>query len=133
VSAPPLCRYCGGKIRKRVTSVEFVLSGQAKGKSLTPWAANGFTHRRFVVVDQYPRDRAACKPFTNGQVVSVKKNYRDAGNTIAEFGEWDGESYVDRFFCNGDHARKFAYAVAHAYDVEMPAHRKAVEAQGKTT
>ena len=33
-------------------------------------------------------------------------------NAITFFSEWDGESYEDKFFCNGDHAKRFAYVMA---------------------
>lgn len=101
----PLCRYCGKPIRKS-TRHNYVV--RARQPHMTD---NAFA--RYVVCDELPQTKAECQKLVNEQVVSVKRHYQvDKG--IASFGTWDGESYVDKFFCNGDHARKFAYKCAAA-------------------
>jgi len=66
---------------------------------------------------------------TNEQIVSAKYHYeqeehvpnedythvkrRVSGRrTVYSYSTWDGESYIDPFFCNGEHARNFGYAAA---------------------
>jgi hypothetical protein len=118
----PLCRFCGGKIRKRVRTVWLYTPSQAKGRSLT---ADDYS--RHVVVDELPRSKQDCMRLTNQAIVSVSRGWADTDGYITRFNEWDGESYVDPFFCNGDHARKFAYAAARAKpDLAMRAYHMAM-------
>jgi hypothetical protein len=109
MSAPaPRCRYCGGPIRKDVRTVWL------HDRPLNEYERRdgGLTYRH-LRVDTLPRTKAECQTLTNWTVLSVKRDYRN-GNVISRFGEWDGESYADPYFCNGDHARRFAYICAEA-------------------
>lgn len=119
----PLCRYCGRKIAKSTTTIfcERTSTWQPK--------------------DDTPRTKADCERISNQPVVSVKYHhpvigYDDSGEPIHGprfvnyFSTWDGESYQDGYFCNGEHARNFAYAIAvNTSDLAMPAYWKAVERQ----
>lgn len=98
---PPRCVYCSAPIRKR-TRTNWI---ETKRK---PHMTDS-TFMRHIVCDEQPADIAACRKLTNELVVSVQ---RYQGGRIRSFGSWDGVSYVDQFFCNGSHARKFAYALA---------------------
>jgi len=98
----PLCRYCGGSIRKR-TKVNWI-----ERQHRVYMTESQFS--RYIVCDEPPTTIADCRKMTNEVVVSVQ---RGAGGSIRSFGTWDGKSYVDKFFCNGEHARKFAYSCAH--------------------
>jgi len=68
-----------------------------------------------------PRTLADCQKLTNEKVVSIKYHYetdnkyydRTGRRVVHSYSTWDGESYKDQFFCNGDHAQRFAYAAAH--------------------
>jgi hypothetical protein len=60
-----------------------------------------------------PKTKADCQRFVNGEVVSVRRHWKDPA-TIHEFTYWDGESYQDPFFHNGSCAEKFAYKAARA-------------------
>jgi hypothetical protein len=63
---------------------------------------------------------ADCQKLSNEKVVSVKYQYETDDNydqtgrrVVHSYSTWDGESYKDQFFCNGDHAKAYAYAAAH--------------------
>lgn len=86
----PFCRYCGKAIRKRTNSV-------------TCW---GGKHPSGTIL----RSKEDCQRLSNEKVVSV--SYHEG--VVWSFSTWDGESYVDRFFCNDDHAKRFGYAAAKA-------------------
>lgn len=66
--------------------------------------------------------------FSNWKIVSVSRN-KYAGDKIVSFGEWDGESYVDEFFCTGRCARHFGYACA-IDGMTTHKYREAVAKQG---
>ena len=110
-SIQPLCRYCGGKIAKYTRS-----------KSWWPHA-------------DAPLSREEAERMVNQELVSIRydttPSYVEAsphprknadgslteplpGNTryVRSISTWDGESYVDEFFCNGDHAKAFGYVCA---------------------
>lgn len=98
----PLCRYCGGKIAKRTITVRF----------------GGFMSNR----KDRPATWADAQRLVNdGTIVSVRYATKARGDNgvpfdvdrfVCEAGVWDGESYVDSFFCNGEHAKRFAYMLA---------------------
>jgi hypothetical protein len=106
---PPLCRYCGAKIRKRTGTVYF---GQE-----TPRVDGSWTYR-----SELPRSRDEAQRYTNETIVSVRWAHMDDDprarrhgfEFVDQVGTWDGESYVDEFFCNGEHAKRFAYVHARA-------------------
>jgi hypothetical protein len=96
---PPLCRYCGKPIAKKTTTVHFAGPRDARPEK--------------------PQSKAEVERITNGHVVAVRwsrgEDYyaKNAGHDIIyQASLWDGESYVDPYFCNGDHARLFAYSCA---------------------
>jgi hypothetical protein len=113
MAAQPLCRYCGKAIRKKTETIRF---GCADGD------AARFAHMR----TERPRDKAEAQRYGNGQVVSVRYSETacitvPGGGShkvtrvpryVEEASYWDGESYVDWAFCNGDHARRFGYSAA---------------------
>lgn len=126
-AAQPLCRFCGRKIAKRTTTV---------------WVPHDQRETILTIAD--------AQRLSNLQVVSISRTDSDAfkrmrrevgrrgeplpKSPIRKFSTWDGESYVDKFFCNGDHARRFAYAAVQWDDgrLAMPAYREAVKAQRAT-
>lgn len=126
----PLCRFCGKRIPKHTTRVYF---GRRFGAD-SDWSRS--------IPDHKPADRAAAQRLVNEQIVSTKwdwpkkiaaADYFDSGedhepNFISEVTVWDGESYQDEFFCNGDHAQRFGYAAARWEDgrLAMPAYREAI-------
>lgn len=100
---PPLCRYCGKPIPKRTTTVHFEKTQQDVDKHpMMKWW-------RYVVGQ--PTNKAEAQRLVNEPIVSIRRHYADP-NLIASVGIWDGESYVDPFFCNGQHAKDFAYVIA---------------------
>lgn len=99
-SADPLCRQCAKSIPKATTRVWLEIKpGDYRNTSLS----------RHIVVDRYPTTIEECRRLTNLKVVAVRKR---GDGTIQSFFEWDGLSYVGRFFCSGDHARLFGYLAA---------------------
>ncbi len=113
----PLCRWCGKRIAKRTN------------------------HRPVGRIGTYDFDRPTtvedCKKLTNEQIVSVKYHYetdtnydRTGRRTIYSYNTWDGQSYADEYFCNGEHARWFGYAAAEK-GLAMPAYNKAMKLPDK--
>lgn len=113
----PLCLWCGKRIAKN-----------------TSWERFGTTMGKFP--DIKPKTREEAQRYVNHAIVSLSWSYhwdRDAyppkrlsRNYIEKVGTWDGESYVDLFFCNGNHARNFAYAAARK-GLAMPAYNEAIK------
>lgn len=98
----PLCRYCGGPIAKKTVS-HFI--------ETDPRYVH-HPHQHLVNKGEEPRTKADCQRMVNQKVVSVRRSHE--GTYIRYFSTWDGESYIDPFFCNGEHARLFGYSAARA-------------------
>jgi hypothetical protein len=124
----PLCRYCGQGIRKH-TERHYVRTEKDRGGM----------PRDTKVVPERIRSKAECQKLTNEQVVSVQYSedreynpysYESAvkDRYVSSFTTWDGESWEDEFFCNGQHAAYFGYASARAGQA-MPAYMKARNAR----
>lgn len=96
----PYCRVCGKPIRKRTTMVYVV-------PERTEYTRDG-SLIRYVVGSA--NSKADCAKLTNQTVTAIKKN---EDGSVHAFYEWDGERYVDEFFCTGTCARYLAYAAAH--------------------
>lgn len=114
VPKPPHCRYCGGLIRKETTRVYFKPEA-SKFDNTSLGSAYSY--------GPYPQTREEAQQRTNGQIVSVSRRIEHSyvGNEsvptdvgIDHVTVWDGSTYVDPFFCNGDHAKRFAYVMARA-------------------
>lgn len=112
----PLCRYCGDRIRKHAVTVYL-----KRERSEYDRDHPGFS--RHIYTAEPIKSKADCEKQTNQTVIAVKWDRptisTDTGyarapdrDQIASFSEWDGESYIDQFFCNGDHAKRFAYVMA---------------------
>lgn len=111
----PLCRYCGKPIAKRTE--RFWITTRTDT-----------VHRGDIVVEALPRTVAEAQRLTNNRIVSVQRTLNK--REIDSFTTWDGETYIDWAFCNGDHARLFGYAAARAGNA-MKAYNEAVEAQAQ--
>lgn len=81
----PLCHYCGGPIRKKTETVYFKEA-------------------------ERPKNKQEAQRLMNQQIVSVSY-WKEHVHKVTT---WDGESYVDPYFCNGSHANYFAYVMARA-------------------
>lgn len=110
MSAQPRCRWCGRLIPKYSYTV-FVKEEPG------PHDAHG----RYVYTGKGKRlrSKAECIPLTSQTVLAV--SYSEERNDyhgpvtdryISHFTVWDGATYQDRFFCNGNHARAMGYAAA---------------------
>jgi hypothetical protein len=113
--AAPLCRYCAKPISKQ-TETYFFGCGQGE-IDRNVHHGRGFTAQ--------PATKAEAQTFVNGRIVSVRR----WGDRISQVSTWDGESYVSPYFCNGDHARRFAYAVARDTGLAMPDYHEAMKAR----
>lgn len=116
--AQPRCRYCGTPIRKHVRTVWFVRPDQGGSDS-------DFVRYVRLAPGEWPKTLAECQRLTNWKVVSVR---RGMGETISRFGEWDGESWSDEFFCNGGHAARMGYLLCRQYGYGTDKWRKATGA-----
>jgi hypothetical protein len=113
-SKQPYCLWCHKRIPKTTTH------------HLTSKTTFEFTTSAPVTLED-------LKKLTNEQIVSVKYHYENESyedmtpaeiyakryvrhvsgrRTIYAYTTWDGLSYKDEFFCNGEHARTFGYAAA---------------------
>lgn len=102
----PRCRYCGKPIRKETHTYWFGQGGNAGHSS------DFITYRA-----EKPMSKAEAQRLVNQQIVSVRREkYPAPGEEtfVSQVTTWDGESYADEFFCSGEHARYFAYAVLRA-------------------
>jgi hypothetical protein len=92
MTVQPLCRVCGKKIAKKTEAIWF----------------NGDPNP--------PRTLDEAKARTNLQITShtwFDRQYGSfVGRHIDSIRVWDGESYVDPYFCNGTCAKLMAYAAA---------------------
>ena len=105
----PLCRFCGKPIAKRTERRWFT----------TDPASMIFGRETKILVEKLPatKEEAQCY-FNAAEVVSIQRAHRwnedevqvDAG--IASVTIWDRSSYVDQFFCTGEHAQRFGYVCA---------------------
>lgn len=102
---PPLCRWCGKAIPKKTRTLHFEATEHPSHKSVAEWADYSYGPR--------PATKAEAQTRTNALVVSVQRvGYGTDATLIRSVGTWDGESYRDPYFCNGDHARSFGYMMA---------------------
>lgn len=109
----PLCRYCGKQIAKRTTTWMFGRSEDRRNTYIKSSAAK-------------PRSKEEVAKITNMQLVRVRWTKEGeyatekAGHVfIYQASVWDGESYDDPYFCNGEHARNFGYLMARAGHATM--------------
>lgn len=98
----PLCRYCGEPIRKRTTNFWLHTGPVPRVMESEFW--------KELSVASLPVDKAGCQKPTNFEVMSVKRTAD--GSQIMSFTAWDRTSYVDEYFCDGNHAKSFAYVMA---------------------
>lgn len=109
----PLCRCCAKPIKKRTRSHTF---GHAKAERLS-WCTQ-HTER--------PTTREEVQRLTNHQVVSIRKH----NGFVYSASTWDGESYMDRFFCTDTCGRAFgAMAAEHFPDLQTQTCADAVRKQ----
>lgn len=100
----PLCRFCGEGVRKATHTVYF---GHSRHR------VDDYSTER----QEKPTSREEAQRLLNQSIVSVSwamdwssgKGQRDY---IRKVTTWDGESWIDPFFCKGEHARDFGYAAA---------------------
>jgi hypothetical protein len=120
----PLCRYCAAPIKKHTHTVWFGMNQMGQ---------TGYsTH-----MPDKPKSKAEAQRLVNQQIVSigwshhwVQQDGRDVKvrEYIDKITTWDGESYVDEFFCNAEHARWFGYAAVRGGNA-MPAYHDAIAAR----
>lgn len=123
----PLCRFCGKPIKKATVIVYF---------------DRDFGSMSRMVKGVRPKTQAEAQRHVNETIVAVRWNrpktikasemtHRDQEiepRWIEQAYVWDGETYEDELFCNGDHARQFGYAAAgwESGRLAMPAYNQAM-------
>lgn len=107
---PPLCRYCGVAIPKRTVGLWC--------HAVPPRTETTDHYTGRIVKVHVPRHvvgefktKAELQRHVNEQIVSIRR--RENG-TIQQATTWDGQSYVDEYFCTSKHAQLFAYVMAAA-------------------
>lgn len=112
-TAQPLCRTCGKPIKK-VTHTHYFGQGNTHASSSYVTFHPG----------EAPTDRAGIGQFTNQRVASVR--WHVSRTKIERATTWDGESYVDEYFCADTCARAFGYfARKYAPDLTTQAYYEA--------
>lgn len=92
------CIVCSRPIKKRTTTVH-----------IKP-TEGFFPHRCDDAVEATIRTRAECRRYTNAPyVLSHHTNNR---GLVISFETWDGESFMDEFFCTNRCAQQQGYASA---------------------
>lgn len=129
----PLCRYCGGLIAKKTAGIYFGVSAREAEKG------RGRVER--------PANKAEAQRYVNGEVISVRYGEMarvDADGlsgqrsiAVPRFVEqatyWDGQSYVDRYFCRDRHALLFGYFAVENPGYETKGYADARRAAEKET
>jgi hypothetical protein len=130
----PLCRWCAKPIRKSTVTVYVKQTPSVNDKPHL-----GFS--RYAYADKMPATKQECQRLTNLHVVSVKR-YQPVVNTglnygektgdsyIDQFGEWDGESYADPFFCSSACAQQMGYAACEKHSICTKRYQDAIKAKG---
>lgn len=105
----PYCRWCGKPIAKLTHSVWVREESVGEPRHGHIYTGKG---KRL-------RSKQECQAFTNQIVISVKYTEEREGydgpvigRYVYSFNVWDGETYTDRYFCNGEHAKAMGYAAA---------------------
>ena len=106
----PLCRSCGKPIAKR-TKMHSVRGSEQPLRSKAD--AQKLTNERVIFLRYHTETDAYMKP--------------TGKRRIWFFTTWDGESYVDEFFCTNNCAMRLAYACARVGKV-LSGYKEAVEA-----
>lgn len=119
-SVPVFCRYCGKPIPKW-TNRQWV-PHEIRGQICTLADAQTLSNYRVVSISRVSNSDQLSRE-------NRMKRHRGLGEKRADpircYSTWDGESYVDPFFCKGTCAKDFAYANAHAGQA-MRAYNEAV-------
>jgi hypothetical protein len=107
---PLYCRTCGKPIRKWTVTV-YVRKEPSKYDHEAAWIRHAY------VGDNWPKSKADCQKLTNQQILSVSytpitKDGDVIGQRLSHFGEWDGESYIDQYFCSNTCAQNMGRAAA---------------------
>lgn len=102
----PLCRYCGKPIPKETEVIHF------RGDR------------------EPPRTREEAQRLTNRPIISIAYDAYEGVRYVQRISTWDGESYIDDFFCKGEHALRYGYfAVKNDPDLRTQAWVDAVRRQ----
>lgn len=128
----PLCRFCGGKIKKVTESHSLWQNHWQKriDPTFVPETKVGYNNieteiNRSFEECVFPKTREEAQKLFNQPIISVRW-CSDKSRGIEIVSTWDGETYEDEFFCNGNHAKMFAYAAART-NLAMPAYNVAIK------
>jgi hypothetical protein len=106
-SNPPRCVYCGKNIRKYT--------------SPRSWCHNTKVYRSLADVQRDSNQKVVSLSY--GEVMegtsywkkTIALGAKVGERIVTDYSTWDGESYVDEFFCNGTCCRRYAYKMARTF------------------
>lgn len=110
------CRYCGRPVQKATTTHYF---GQNSGMRLD-WVKDH---------PERPTSRDEVQRLVNEQVVQIRWHGEHPNRHIYKAQTWDGESYMDQFFCKNACAEAMGRSAAKFNGVHTESFRRAVEAE----
>jgi hypothetical protein len=119
-SIQPLCRFCGKPIPKRTERVYFgcapneVERGRGRGEQ----PAN--KTRRSATSTARSSRSSIPTPLIDAGDTSIRTV--DVPRYVRSAGVWDRETYIDEFFCKGEHAKDLALPAPerHVVDAGLP-------------
>lgn len=131
----PLCRCCGKPIGKFTCKV---ILREKDSSRMASFDNTEYAFMRTLEVEKLPTNKAEAQKLTNCQIVALSyfPKDEDKPRRVSGFNEWDGETYVDEFFCKNECAIRFARLCAMHQTGEKPlvrlftkAHIAAIEAR----
>lgn len=125
----PFCRWCGKPIPKRTAWK--ILETNPENMKYIPDSK--------VLVERLPQTKTEAQALFNERVLSVKRHkfYEYANDSTVDKGIdqvtlWDGETYVDKYFCSRTTcAVSMGYSAAVEHSFGTKAYRDAVAAAEK--
>lgn len=107
------CRYCGRPCKKKSLSHWF---GEVRRQS---------DYERFHI--ERPRSRAEAQRLVNGEIIQTRWAEDAEGRYIERIQVWDGESYMDPFFCTDSCAAAMGRSVAKHHGFVTQSYTDAME------
>jgi hypothetical protein len=112
----PFCLYCGKPIAKDTTYHRVGTLGVGFNWDRGPIVTLGELSTRVneqIVSVKYTHEHETYEDMNPDDTYGKHYKRRVSGRrTVYSYSTWDGETYRDPFFCNGEHAQLFGYAAA---------------------
>ena len=115
--AKVFCRYCGKAISKATVTHYF---GGSRSSYGSDWVKDHM---------ERPASREEVQRLVNEAVVQIRWHGEGEGRHVYRATTWDGESYMDQFFCRNVCAEAMGRSAAKFNGVHTESFRRAVEAE----